>query len=211
MEEKEKYTILTCPHCGDTKQVFNCICFDPFIKEFWSDFYRNSPYMPIIFPVQKCNHCGKYYFIHKEQYVLADMHAQIDTLNYHELKEAVKELSGSEQSAWEIHSLNSLVIRAYNSEFMREDNGKTPTEEDRQLFLTAINNMLNLPNDEYPYELRGELLRESGRFEEAVEVLRNLPPDEDIPQYYVKPVLEHALNCDSRPLLIIKDNTPLFQ
>ncbi|MDE6462804.1 MAG: hypothetical protein K2L32_08520, partial [Muribaculaceae bacterium] len=92
------------------------------------------------------------------------MHAQIDTLNYHELKEAVKELSGSEQSAWEIHSLNSLVIRAYNSEFMREDNGKTPTEEDRQLFLTAINNMLNLPNDEYPYELRGELLRESGRF-----------------------------------------------
>lgn len=211
MEEKERYTILTCPHCGDTKRIFNVICIDPIETEFWSDFYRVAPYMPVIFPVQKCKRCGKYYFIKKEQYIIVDMDASGYPLKYHELKEAVKELSGSEQSAWETYMLNRSLIQAYNSEFMRDNSDRTPSEEERQQFLTAVDNVLNLPDDQYPYELRGELLRETGRFDEAVEILRNLPPDEDIPQFYVQPVLERALNRDSGLFLIIKDGTPLFK
>lgn len=214
MEEEEEfrrctYTTLACPHCGDTKQILDVICLVPFYEEFWSDLYRIAPSMPEIFPVQKCNHCGKYYFIKEEQHLVADMHADVDVLNYQELKEAVKELSGSEQSAWETYMLNRSLIQAYNSEFMRGNSDKTPSEEDRQQFLTAVEKVVNLPDDQCLRGFKGELLRETGRFDEAVEVLRNLP-DDDAPEYYVRPILERALNRDSRPLLIMKDDAPLY-
>lgn len=149
------------------------------------------------------------YFIKEEQHLVADMHADVDVLNYQELKEAVKELSGSEQSAWETYMLNRSLIQAYNSEFMRGNSDKTPSEEDRQQFLTAVEKVVNLPDDQCIRGFMGELLRETGRFDEAVEVLRNLP-DDDAPEYYVRPILERALNRDSRPLLIMKDDAPLY-
>ena len=164
--------------------------------------------MPKIFPVQKCKCCGKYYFIEEEQYHVVDIDAFVDTLNYQELKEAMEELSCSEQSEWEMFMLNRSLIYAYNNEFIRNHNN-TPSNEDRQLFMTAIDNLLGFPENYYYPAFRGELLRESGRFDEAVEVLSKLSDVDNI-QYYVKPILEHAINHDPLPLLLIKDNNPLY-
>lgn len=167
--------------------------------------------MPVIFPVQKCQDCGKYYFIEPEQYHPVDIDAHVDILNFAELKEAFAELHNPNHSDWGREMLCLELIKAYNDEFNRSiEVERLPSGEDISLFQEAVNFLLSNSEDISPL-LHAELLRESGRFEEAEAILRVLANNEANKSqlWSIKPVLDGAINHNPLPILLWKDGKPL--
>lgn len=77
--ELAKPDLVRCPFCQNGKALFRCSSWNSFGQQSWSDTYRFGPYMPEVSPIQKCEKCGKYFFLsrqdiisHKEVYVAED-------------------------------------------------------------------------------------------------------------------------------------------
>lgn len=54
--------MLTCPLCGGLKYVLALGSGNTFHGELWSDSQTYYPMLPSYSPIQKCSHCGHYYF-----------------------------------------------------------------------------------------------------------------------------------------------------
>lgn len=172
MQHKATFTTLTCPHCGDTKRILNLFCADTYRKEFWSDFRDVAPWMPRIFPIQKCLLCGKYYFIEPEQYCFVDIDALPNALTYAELKEAKEQFASTQLTQWQTFQLNQELLWAYNDEFNRNRGDHTPTDADLALYREVAQYFIDL----YPTDARGDILRanllcESGQYAKAKKIL----------------------------------------
>ncbi len=174
----------------------------------WSDTRRHYPMLPEVSPIQKCPHCGKYYFIEQANSRYADdikYSGELGTLNYSELKEAKEQMEHLTLNPVQRWIINHLLFTAYNDEFRRPDKEKSlkiPTEEDQQIFATTIEALLSGMNSSRDYELfHAELLREIGRFDEAKEILlRHRNEDE---RWVTEAMLRHIEKEDNLPFLLI--------
>ncbi len=200
--------ILSCPYCGGTKQVMTLISGNTFGGTVWSDTRRHYPMLPEVSPIQKCAHCGKYYFIEQAASRYADDYeycGDLGTLNYSELKEAKEQLEHLTLSPMQRWMINHLLFMAYNDEFRRPDKEKSlksSTEEDQHIFASCIEALLAGINSSIDYELfHAELLRESGRFEEAKDILMRHDNEDD--QWVVEAMLRHIDKKDTLPFLLI--------
>lgn len=215
MDHKATYTILECPHCGDTKRILNLICALTDTTEYWSDSRSIMPYLPTIMPLQRCMKCGKYYFTKPEQHHVADIDADVDTLNYAELKEAKDQFDGQKLTQWQQEMLDKELFMAYNDEFRRNRNHNQPTDEDTALYHSCIDSLLlngqtPLCNPLY----QAELLRESGRFTNAAMLAAHIADDDsemwsDWERLVAKAINRHAEDYDDAPFLLVKDHVPM--
>ena len=55
-------TRLTCPHCGEHKYILSIASGNTFGATFWSDTMKDYPMMRSPSMVQRCPHCGGYFF-----------------------------------------------------------------------------------------------------------------------------------------------------
>lgn len=172
------YTTLTCPHCGDTKQFLNLICADPYVKELWSDNRDIRPWMPQIFPIQKCANCGQYYFIDPSQHYIVDIDANPDTLSYDQLKDAHEQFADTELTDWQTLQLNQELLWAYNNKFNRRERHphvrtfNEPEPEDMAIYEEVAQYFLHrTPTDVYGDILSANLLCQAGEYEKAKEIL----------------------------------------
>ena len=62
----------TCPHCGSEKYVMAIASGNTFSGEIWSDSRRYFPMLPSYSPIQKCPHCGHYFFDDDGHFEMAD-------------------------------------------------------------------------------------------------------------------------------------------
>ena len=94
---------------------------------------------------------------------------------------------------------------AYNDAFRRlpETVAFRPSEEDKAFYLQVIEELLDGIDLSADYELfHAELLRETGRFEEAKEVLSHHKNEED--RWVVDAMLRHINDEDTMPFLLIE-------
>lgn len=205
--------ILSCPFCGGTKEVMSLVSGNTFGGTVWSDTRREYPMLPEVSPVQQCPHCKKYYFIEqaKREYSKdpeSEMRSfmKLGNLSFQELKEAINQMESLSLSKMQRWILNHQYFMAYNDAFRRQPETVAfpPSEEDKAFYLQIIEELLNGIDQSADYELfHAELLRETGRFDEAKEVLSHHTSEED--RWVVDAMLRHINDEDTKPFLLIKE------
>ena len=205
--------ILSCPYCGGTKRVMSLVSGNTFGGTVWSDTRRHYPMLPEVSPIQKCPHCGKYYFIEQANREFAREDdsefrnsGELGTLNYYELKEAKEEMGHLTLTDMQRWIVNHQLFMAYNDEFRRNRDSSAiiPTEEDKVVFKDTVRELLKGIDSSADYELfHAELLRETGRFDEARDMLLRHHAEDD--RWVVEAMLRHIEGKDMRPFLLIEN------
>lgn len=205
--------ILSCPFCGSEKEVMSLVSGNTFGGTVWSDTRREYPMLPEVSPIQQCPHCKKYYFIEqaKREYSKdpeSEMRSfmKLGNLSFQELKEAINKMESLSLSKMQRWILNHQYFMAYNDAFRRQTETVAfpPSEEDEAFYQQVIEELLDGIDQSSDYELfHAELLRETGRFEEAKEVLSHHKNEED--RWVVDAMLRHINDEDTLPFLLIKE------
>ena len=205
--------ILSCPFCGGEKEVMSLVSGNTFGGTVWSDTRREYPMLPEVSPIQQCPHCKKYYFIEqaKREYSKdpeSEMRSfmKLGNLSFQELKEAINQMESLSLSKMQRWILNHQFFMAFNDAFRRQPGTVAfpPSEEDEAFYLQVIEQLLDGIDLSADYELfHAELLRETGRFEEAKVVLSHHTSEED--RWVVDAMLRHINEKDTLPFLLIKE------
>lgn len=208
--------ILSCPFCGGTKEVMSLASGNTFGGTVWSDTRRNYPMLPEVSPIQKCPHCKKYYFIEqaKSEYSKdpdSEMRSfgKLGELTYQELKEAKKQMESLSLTKMQRWILNHQLFMAYNDMYRRKPEGLvSQSEEDKISFIQVVEELLDGIDQSDDYELfHAELLRETGRYDEAAEILQNHNIEED--KWVVNAMLRQIHNKNQLPFMLIDKGEPI--
>ena len=201
--------IFRCPYCNGEKELMSLISGNTFGMDLWSDTRRFYPMFPELSSIQQCPCCHKYYFLEdaklleRQETSFGGVTGQLD---FSQLKEAKDQFSKSalhEDRIWTIHY---MLLLAYNDTFFRfPEAERLPSEEDRLLVRETIRTLIGIVQDSPDQTLfHAELLRESGRFEEALQVLDNYSAKDDEIDI-VNAMKKHIADKDSKPFLLVED------
>lgn len=200
--------VLSCPFCGGKKEVMSLLSRNTYGGTVWSDTRREYPMLPEVSPIQQCPHCKKYYFVEQAQHEYNNKKEsfELGNLSFLELKEAKYQMEGMSLARMQRWILNHEYFMAYNDAFRRypETVAFSPSEEDEAFYQKVIEELLDGIEQSPGYELfHAELLRETGRFEEAKEVLSRHNNEED--KWVVDAMLKHINDKDTMPFLLIRE------
>ena len=199
-----------CPHCGKTKPMLSLMSGNTFGGELWSDGRAIYPMLPKISTIQKCANCGRYSLLNKWKDTWEtsnESFGETGDLTYTEAKEAYIELSASTSDTSELSTISISFVQAYNDQFRRPRLRKayyenkhidsisgvfsTPDDEDIHLAIMATKQAIDTLDDSDDSRLlKAELLRELGRWDEAMKLLENINNSEvtwivDILRYHI--------------------------
>lgn len=207
--------ILSCPYCGGTKEVMSLVSGNTCGATLWSDTRRNYPMLPEVSPIQKCPNCKKYYFTKQAKCEYSkDSNSEMSSfmklgkLTYLELKEAREEMMNLTLTNIQRWILNHELFMAYNDYFRREpmNNAFSPTKDDEKLFLTIVYELLEGIENTNDYILfNAELLREVGRFQEALFLLDGFDQSKD--KWIADAMINKISQKDTSPFLLLKDGS----
>ncbi|MDE6019360.1 MAG: hypothetical protein K2G85_11190 [Muribaculaceae bacterium] len=205
--------IIGCPFCGGKKELMSLVSGNTFGGTVWSDTRRHYPMLPEVSPIQKCPHCGKYFFMEQairdhSNDVLSECRSfgELGTLNYTELKEAKEQMQHLTLTKMQRWIINHQLFMAYNDEFRRTINASAckPSEQEMLVFESTVKELLDGIDTSADYDLfHAELLRETGRFEEAMEILKQHSSSDDV--WVVEAMLRHIDDKDTLPFLLIEN------
>lgn len=209
--------ILSCPYCGGEKEVMSLVSGNTFGGTVWSDTRRDYPMLPEVSPVQQCPHCGKYYFIEQAKSRYSDEResemrsfGELGELSFQKLMEARKQMESLSLTKMQRWILNHQLFMAYNDSFRRNNGAVTsrPSKEEELLYHQVITELLEGIDQSDEFNLfHAELLRESGRFQEAKEVLSSHKTDDD--QWVVEAMLRHIEDKNTEPFLLLDGGTQI--
>ena len=168
--------ILTCPYCGEKKEIMSLISGNTFGATIWSDNKRIAPMLPDISIIQKCPKCSRYYFRTRQEVVYSkdDYSFERGVLTFPDMKDALRQLSAEGfETENEEATARMMLHHAFNDFYFREnDGGKEVDEDDYALFkdnaLWLIEHVIT------GGVLKAEFYREMGMFEEAEFILDSL-------------------------------------
>lgn len=200
--------VLSCPFCGGEKEVMSLLSGNTFRGTVWSDTRREYPMLPEVSPIQQCPHCKKYYFVEqaKHKYNNKKESFELGNLSFLQLRDAKCQMADISLAKMQRWILNHEYFMAYNDAFRRypETVAFPPSEEDEAFYQQVIVELLDGIDQSADYELfHAELLRETGRFEEARKVLSRHTNEED--KWVVDAMLRHINEGDTMPFLLIKE------
>ena len=127
-------------------------------------------------------------------------------MNYNELKEAKAQMSHLTLTDMQRWIIGHQLFMAYNDEFRRDrgSSGSVPTGQDKDVFESVVGELLEGIDSSPDYDLfHAELLRETGRFDEARDILLRHTAEDD--RWVVDAMLKHIDNKDTQPFLLIED------
>lgn len=212
--------ILTCPHCGQKKEIMSLLSGNTFGADNWSDNKCIAPMLPEISYVQKCPRCAAYFIRSRqaEVYSESDYSSECGSLSFAEAKEAFAQLSQEKfLNLEEEAEVRMLLHHAYNDYYFRDsryfrdgyfrdgkfvrDNGpRTASEADKQLFrenaLWLIENFLE---DDV---LKAEFYREAGNMEMAKALIEKASADDDFMKNLVTAIKEKISKAETAVFLI---------
>lgn len=191
--------ILICPHCGGEKQVMSLLSGNTYGAELWSDNKQIAPMLPEVSLVQKCPHCGKYYFKSRQEvrYATDAYSSEQGLLTFTEMKEAFIQLSdeGFRDNLEEIN-LRMMLFHSFNDFYYRSGSGAEVTPDDFEIFVEQgrwlVDNCLEEPL------LKAEFLREIGDFEKANEILVSISDMDEYLRNISSAILYRIRNKDKR-------------
>ena len=172
--------ILTCPHCGQKKEVMSLMSGNTFGARIWSDNKRIAPMLPEISYVQKCPHCSKYFIYSRQEPTYAESGYSSDCglLSFAEAKEAFAQLSqekflGIEEEA----AVRMLLHHAYNDYYFRNGERWTVAEADQKLF--RENTIWLIENFIKDDVMKAEFYREAGDLKKAKALIEKVSASND--------------------------------
>lgn len=188
--------LVKCPHCGGKKELLQLISGNTCGSELWSDVKQVSPMLPKISPVQKCPECGHYYLLSriKDTEEGNDSSFEMGWLTFDEALEANKEIENL--SVDELSTMSIITIWAYN-DIIR--NGKEPSLSQYDAFVSYVTKALErteMFSDNVL--LRAELHREIGNYSKCIELLENLPVENNFIRGIKDTIHEMAINHQNR-------------
>lgn len=177
--------ILICPECGGTKEVMTLLSGNTFRADFWSDGKMRAPMLPQPSLIQKCPHCGNYFWMpDQELKTVKDYRSsfELGELTYSETKEGAQRLLMTKPDEQKELDIRFMLIHAYNDEFVRLDkegkrfNGRSsvPTEEDKSLFKESLERAYELSISMNYIVQAAEMLRELGKLDECIALINGM-------------------------------------
>lgn len=195
--------MLKCAYCGGIKLVLSLVSGNTFDGCQWSDTKGDYPMLPHVSMVQRCPHCGKYFFTSECKAGHSDKCESWDTgtLDYEQALEAWTQFNTEGIGQKQKFKLIMELIWAWNDRFVRAEDAAEPSQADREMLREWADEYIALQgmND----LLSCELLRECGRFEECLKALDAVRPSvgNDI-MFVVNQIEAHAKagDCKAFPL-----------
>ena len=163
--------ILTCPFCGEKKEIMSLMSGNTFGAKMWSDNKCIYPMYPEISLVQKCPHCGKFYIRTRQETVWADSGYSFEQglLTYEEMKQAFAQLmEAGDLTHDEEANVRMMLHHAHNDNFRSE---QTSEFTDAELTLFRENALWLIKNIITDRVMKAEFYREIGDFDEAKSIL----------------------------------------
>lgn len=209
---------LTCPLCGGHKHILTLMSGNTFDATVWSDTKKDYPMLPSPSPVQRCSHCGGYFFYddaeratvdhdvpaNKEERALwleADRNWFGD-LSFEETDEAFDALYGDTLPEVKKCELLSLWLFSFNDAFNgRGKDGRTPTEELFAKQKRVLGELISKFPDNGVFIC--ELHRELGEFDECLKVAGGLSGLDDFAASVLRQIVAHAEANDRRVFAIV--------
>ncbi len=186
--------ILICPFCKGEKPVLEPLFGHSLGGTLWSDTKTIYPAMPEISMVQRCPHCGKYYFSYKVESKEGDADSDDQgNLTYEQIKEAVNQYDQVVLEQEDEITLRLLFVQIYNDTFQREGvaHDEQPTAADKALLRKQVLRLEQIWDNAEDL-LRAELYREIGEFEQATKILEAQPLDQPFMRYMVSQMRQLA-------------------
>ena len=201
MQSEYKCVLLTCPHCGAKKEVVNRVPGDSFSRTVWSDNKVFAPTQPKASFVQKCTACGSYYLLSQQKVEYSNgCSTESDELSYEELKEAWSFVQ-KHHNLTENERLSILIMQVwrFNDKYTRNGEVSIPNVEYKYI-VGIIDQLLEL--DMVDDFLKAEMLRERGRFDEAIELFDKCFAENGFLKDIKSKFKEYSLRSDTRPFVI---------
>ena len=173
---------LTCPKCRGQKDLLSLMSGNTFGATYWSDTKREAPMLPEVSAVQKCPHCGYYYFANKQPYKTSDKEYsfELETLSFDNCKEALTQFLHESLDAEDEKTLRVYTLFAFNDKYYRNPEGSKPNEDTnfKDDYLYFKDNALRLielfENDDETALFRAELYREIKMYKECLSLIRKV-------------------------------------
>ncbi len=210
--------IVKCPHCGTTKQLLQLSSGNTFGGTFWSDNKSDCPMLPQISFVQRCLHCGHYFYRHENvvgnvqdfedneynegwlplEYLkeaLVELHP-----NYPTKKSFIRSIFKSKNTAEEQNQLllRTYILWAFNDIYGNLHVKEIPQEEWSD-FIENCQAMIILGVDKI---FKAELLREMGMFKDALRTIENYKSKDEDESKFVNELITRIKNQDRRVFVI---------
>ncbi len=198
--------ILTCPHCGQTKEIMSLASGNTFGAVVWSDNKCIAPMMPEISDVQKCPKCKKYFIVSRQKSVYAEsgFSAEQGLLSFAEMKEAFAQLSQEKfRDNKEEANVRMMLHHAYNDYYFRdgkEGKQRAVDKTDQTLFReNALWLIENFIEDEV---MKAEFYREAGDMEKATVLIEKVAVDNEFMKKLVATIKEKIKKGETAVFLI---------
>ena len=186
--------ILICPFCKREKPVLELMIGHTFDGTIWSDMKTIYPKLPEISPVQRCPHCGKYYFADKVDSKEGEEESdELGNLSYEQIKEAINQYDQVVLTQDDEIALRLLFVNIYNDTFQREGvvHDAQPTADDKTILRKQVLRLLQIWDCAEDL-FRAELYREIGEFEQATKILDALTIDRPFTEYMASRIRQLA-------------------
>lgn len=171
--------VLTCPKCKGQKEIMTLMSGNTFGATYWSDTKREAPMLPKVSAVQKCPHCGYYYFANKQPYKTSDKgySSELGTLSFDDCKEALAQCLNESLKSEDERTLRMYTLFAFNDKYYRHTKDAKPNDDSKfkDDFLYFKDNALRLielfEGDDETVLFRAELYREIEMYKECLELI----------------------------------------
>ena len=175
--------ITLCPHCGGEKEIMSLMSGNSIGAERWSDGKLIAPMLRKPSPVQKCPHCGNYYFMppHEKTRKSESLFGTRGLLGYQEWKEAYWQFCESLESPENICKVNPIrlnkvrlwVLQAYNDFYYRGNDEQFPSAEEFEFVRSIAIKFVEEYEDVEPL-MKAEIYREINEMQKCLEMLSNI-------------------------------------
>lgn len=202
-----KPQILTCPYCGQTKEIMSLLSGNTIGAQLWSDNKQIASMLPEISYVQKCPHCKKYFIRSRQKtvYAKSGFSAEQGLLSFAEMKEAFAQLSQEKfRDKREEATVRMMLHHAYNDYYFRDGSHRTVAEADKKLFqenaLWLIGNFIT------DNVMKAEFYREAGDMEKAKDLIEKVTGGGDDFMFMKKIVatIKEKINKGDTAVFLIK-------
>ena len=195
--------ILTCPHCGQKKEIMSLRSGNTFGARYWSDNKRIAPMLPEISYVQKCLQCKKYFIRSRQKTVYAKSGFSSDrgSLSFAEMKEAFAQLSQEKfRNKQEEAAVRMMLHHAYNDYYFRDASPRTVAAADQKLF--RENALWLIENIIYDNAMKAEFYREVGDMEKAKVLIEKVSVENEFMKKLVATIKEKIKKGETAVFLI---------
>ena len=195
--------ILTCPHCGQKKEIMSLRSGNTFGAKYWSDNKCIAPMLPEVSYVQRCPRCKKYFIRSRQKgvYAKSGFSGEQGLLSFAEIKEAFAQLSQEKfRDTEEEANVRMMLHHAYNDYYFRGGKQRAIDKADQKLFReNALWLIGNVFEDDV---MKAEFYREAGDMKKARVLIENVTVNDEFMKKLVATIKEKIKKGETAVFLI---------